>query len=43
MVRCMCGGQRLAVLGQDGNALWEKSEISNISYYLIPTVTKVYT
>ena len=28
-----CGGQRLAVPeSQDGNALWEKSEISDIAY-----------
>ena len=31
--RTMCRGQRLAVPeSQDGNALWEKSEISEIAY-----------
>ncbi len=33
--KTMSGGQRSAVLGQDGNALWEKSEISDIAYCLV--------
>ena len=34
--RTMCRGQRLAVPeSQDGNELWEKSEISDIAYSFV--------